>query len=270
MIPPRRAIRFVLVLAAASMFLLSMSGIVRLSGDAAAFSGIGVDVQYPSYAGAGATVPIVITASGGPAHDLGGNYTFRDIEVKAKNDTGVDFQPKSDINEAGVFRFNLTMPEEGGQTIEVSVNVTSKASVGNNETFTHVTFRIKVVEPILITAEVFNRGSVDAQDAVAKFFADGVLIHTQTFNVTAGSSIKLSYNWTVESIRDGKHVITVAVDDANDIVEFSDGNNVFTRTIYVGEQTNPAGAVLTIAVIVVSIFFVLTYLQKPVRRGKKF
>lgn len=254
---------------AAALLLLLLGG-ANPASEASAFSGISVDVQYPTYAGAGEKVPIVVTARGGPAYDLGGNYTFRDIEITADNDTGLDYNPKSDINEAGVFKFNITMPEKGGQTIEVKMNVTSKASVGRNETFTHVTFRIKVIEPVLISAEVFNRGLVDAEGAVAKFYADGVLIHTETFNISAGSSKTLFYNWTVESLRHGKHVITVVLDDTNSIVEFSDGNNVFTRTIYVGEQSNPAGAILTIAVIVMSIFFVLTYLQKPVRRGKKF
>jgi len=268
--PIGRRMASMLVAATALVLLLPAMGGMSPAAHAEAFSGINVDVQCPTSAGAGERVPVVVTARGGPAYDLGGNYTFRDIEVTADNDTGLDYNPKSDINEAGVFRFNITMPEKGGQTIEVKMNVTSKASVGRNETYTHVTFKIKVIEPVFISAEVFNRGLVDAEGAVAKFYADGVLIHTETFNISAGSTKTLFYNWTVESLRHGKHVITVTLDDANDIVEFSDGNNVFTRTIYVGEQTNPAGAILTIAVIVMSVFFVLTYLQKPVRRGKKF
>lgn len=258
------------ILTISVLLMLPIPGSVTPSSHAAGFSGISVDVQCPPYAGAGEKVPVVVTARGGPAYDVGGNYTFKGIEVKAKNDTGIDYNPKSDINEAGVFKFNITMPQVGGQTIEVSMNVTSKAWKGDDETYTHVSFKIKVIEPVVIAVDVFNRGLVDAVNATANFYADGVLIHKQTFNVSAGSSTTLYYNWTVESLRKGKHVIAVVIDEANDLVEFSDGNNVYTRAIYVGKQTNPAGAILTIAVIFVSVFFVLTYLQKPVRRGKKF
>jgi hypothetical protein len=62
----------------------------------------------------------------------------------------------------------------------------------------------------------------------------------------------------------------VTVDEPEGIVEFSNGNNELSLTIYVGEQGNPAGAILTVALILVGIIFVLTYLQKPAKRAKKF
>ncbi|HJX04762.1 MAG TPA: CARDB domain-containing protein, partial [Thermoplasmata archaeon] len=92
---------------------------------------------------------------------------------------------------------------------------------------------------------------------------------TQIMNLTAGSSQTITYNWTFSSIRSGKHVVTVKIDDPNGLVEFSDGNNEYSITIYVGEQGNPAGGILTVGLMIVIVLFVLTYLQKPAKRGKK-
>ena len=77
------------------------------------------------------------------------------------------------------------------------------------------------------------------------------------------------YNWTFVKIDEGKHVVSVAIDDPNRIAEFADGNNVFSQTIYVGDVGNPVGAVLTMGVIIMSVLVALTYLQKPPKRGKK-
>jgi len=65
-------------------------------------------------------------------------------------------------------------------------------------------------------------------------------------------------------------VITIVVDDANKLVEFSNGNNVYSLTIYIADTGNPLGAVLAIGVIVLSVFVGLMWLQKPQKRGKKF
>jgi subtilase family serine protease len=151
----------------------------------------------------------------------------------------------------------------------VTINATSRSTSTRASMTEDMNFKIKVVDPIVITAEVFNSGSVDANNVTANFLADGELLGTKVFNVSAGESVVLTYNWTFLKIDKGKHVVTVVLDDTNSLVEFSDGNNVLSRTIYVGGGGNPAGAILTIAVIVVSFFVVMTYFQKPAKKQKK-
>jgi hypothetical protein len=258
--------------AMAFLMTVSFAGILSPAPNASAttFSNIGIQVDHPSYAGMSEAVPIVITAYGGPAADLGGNYSLTEILISATNSTGFDWSPKPTMNELGVFAVNITMPGAAGQTATFTVNITSQSSDTMNQTYSTSQFKIKVVEPIVISAKVFNTGDVEAKNVTALFYADGTLIHTAEFNVSAGGSKTLSYNWTFASIKRGQHAVTITIDDANDIVEFSNGNNVVTRTIYVGEQGNPAGAVLTVLLIIVAAIFVLTYLQKPAKRAKKF
>ena len=236
--------------------------------NAEAYSGINIEFQRPAFAGKSQVVECTVRLSGGPAGDEGGNYTYR-IEMSAENSTGAVATPNTASDPSGFFRFNITMPGEAHQTLTVTVNATSKSTATSASRSTERDYKIKIVDPIVIAAKVFNVGDVDAKNVTAKFFADGELLGTRIFNVTAGGSAQLMYNWTFLKIADGKHVVTVMIDDANSLVEFSDGNNVLSKTIYVGDQGNPAGAVLTIAVIVASFFVVMTYFQKPGKKSKK-
>jgi hypothetical protein len=235
------------------------------------YSSINIQIDHPTYAGISEVVSIVVTASGGPAADLGGNYTVSLIEIDASNKTGWNYAPQAPQNAEGVFPIDLTMPATANQTVKFTVTVRSaSASDPDIEANASVEFKIKVVDPIKIVAEVFNNGNVEAANVTAEIYADGELLYTVEFNVSAESSRMVYYNWTFSSIKRGAHTITIKIDDPNELVEFSDGNNVLTKTIYVGEQSNPAGAIMTVLLIIVAVLFVLTYLQKPAKRTKKF
>ncbi|MCU0851945.1 MAG: hypothetical protein MUC90_01625 [Thermoplasmata archaeon] len=258
--------RAVILLMALSLAVPAIS-LLEPAEEAAAYSGISMDLVRPTYAAKSARVECTLTVYGGPAADMGGNYSYR-ATIEGENTTGGLVEPSSAASPTGVFKFNLTMPAFAPQTIDLVINVTSKgltlASV-STETF----YEIKVVDPILIKAEVFNVGEVDAKNVTVKIYADGALLQTRIINVSAQSSKTIMYNWTFLDIRDGKHVITVTVNDPDQLVEFSDGNNEFSQVIYVGEQSNVLGGILTMIVIVLSVFVALMWFSKPQRRSKK-
>lgn len=266
----RGAKRTLLAVLLALLLAVPIIAILQAVPSAAAYSGVNVDTNIPTYAGKSQTFVATITVTGGPAGDIGGNFSVKVEITEFENKTGFLVTPSSTVsNPTGVFLINMTMPGEAPQTIRLTVNATSKATSTRDSDYTVRTVTIKVVDPIVISAEVFNTGDVDAKNVTARFYADGDLLGSQTFNVTAGSSQVLVYNWTFLRISDGKHVVSVKVDDPNNIVEFSDGNNAFSRTIYVGTQGNPVGGILTMGIIVMSVLVVLTYLQKPIKRPKK-
>lgn len=265
-----RASRRVLLVVALA-FVLAVPGTAFLMGapEAAAWSGISVELDHPSFAAKGSKVPVLLTVSGGPAGELGGNYTYK-AEYDARNTTGAAITPSTGTSESGVFKMNITLPEDGPQTLKILINIKSQEWRTKSATFTNSTFEIKVIDPIVITATVYNSGLVDAENVTAKIYADDSLLSTMVFNVTAGSTKQLVYNWTFSKIESGKHIITVTVDDSAGVVEFSDGNNAFTRTIYIGSQGNPAGVALSIGVIIAAILVALMFMAKPPRRTKKF
>lgn len=254
---------------AALLTVLAMPAAVEVCSSAGAYSGITIQLDHPSFAGKTQTVECTLTIAGGPAEEGGGNYSY-DAEIVADNTTGSSVGPSTGSSATGVFKLNVTMPGEAPQNIKIRINATSKGGSPQVTKYLEQEFKMKVLDPIFITATVHNKGDVDALNATAKFYADGIYLASRVFNLTAGLSVKLFHNWTFESIRSGKHVITIVVDDANDLVEFSNGNNVYSRTIYVGDTGNPLGAVLAMGIIIASVFVGLIWLQKPGKRGKKF
>ena len=258
-----------MVIAASLMLLLAMpsAAMLQLAPDARAYSGITIDLDRPAFAGKEQSVQCTLTVAGGPASDLSGNYSYK-IEITGKNTTGSSATPSSGTSLTGIWGLNITMPDRASQTIKIKVNASSRNEATKEIKYLENEFEIKVVDPIVIRAEIFNNGPVDALNVTAKFFADGALLHTRIFNLSANSSTALIYTWTFLKIKEGKHVITVSIDDSGSVVEFSNGNNVFSRTIYVEQTSNPIGGVLTIAVIILSVFVGLMYLQKPIRRKK--
>jgi len=263
-----RAARAFLMLAIAFSMVFSVASVTHPTRDAAAWSGVSIDLDYPAYAAKGQIVECVLAVEGGPAGDSAGNYSYR-AEIVGTNTTGSAVNPSTGTSETGVFVLNVTMPNSAPQTIKIKINATSKRSSDSATANTEREFSMKVVDPIVILAAVFNYGPIDADNVTAMFYADSELLETRTFSVSAESYTQLEYNWTFLDIKKGKHVITVTIDDPNNIAEFSDGNNVFSKTIYVGKQGNPAGAALTIGVIIMSVLVALMYMSKPQSRKKK-
>jgi len=263
-----RVVRMFLMFVMASLMVAPVAWMTHPTADAAAVSGVSVVLDHPAYAGKGQIVECVLTVSGGPAEGTIGNFSYR-AEIIGTNTTGSAVTPSSAASATGVFILNITMPTTAPQTIKIRINATSKESATSTSTTAESDFSMKVVDPIVIRATVFNTGAVDAQNVTAKFYADGELLETRVISVSAGSSEQIEYNWTFLNIKKGKHVITVSVNDPDKVVEFSDGNNVFSRAVYVGQQGNPTGAVLTIGIIIMSVLVGLMYISKPPPRKKK-
>jgi CARDB len=262
----RRRGRLFGVLMTVALMAAGLAVLVSLPEPVSAYSDIEIQFDHPAFAGKSQVIPCRLVIDGGPAGDLGGNFTYK-AEIVADNTTGSSVSPSTKTSQTGIFTFNVTMPGEAPQTIKIKINATSKAST-KDSTYKVREYQMEVVDPIQISATVYNTGAVDAVGVTARFYADGTLLGTQTFDVSAGSSTNLLYNWTWMSVSGGKHVVTVTVDDPNGIVEFSDGNNVYTMTVYVGDQGNPVGAVLTVGVIIMAVLVTLTFMQKPARRKK--
>lgn len=259
-----RATRALSVSLVAFVMVASGACMLSLVPSASAYSPVEVSLEVPTFAGTLKTVQASLRVSGGPAADLDGNYTYA-AEIIASNKTGSSVSPSTGGDPGGVFSFNVTMPGEP-QKVKLRVNVTSKTDDGKQAVTLVREAEIKVVEPIVIKATVYNTGAAEARNVTATFYADGILLGSEVFDLAAGGSKEIVHNWTWANIASGKHVVTVKIDDPNKVVEFSDGNNVMSHTIYVGGQSNPLGAVLTVGLIVMSVFVALTWLAKPQKK----
>lgn len=249
---------------AALVMILSGASLLGIPGTASAYTPVEVSLDLPSFAGTLEVVPCTLKVTGGPAAIVGANYTYK-AEIIADNTTGSLVSPATGSAASGVFNFNITMPGEA-QTIKVKVNATSKSLDSTDFVYKVREYEIRVVSPIVITATVYNTGVVDAEDVKATFYADGILLGDMVFAVPAGGSTVVMYNWTWSNIAEGEHVVTVVLDEDDGLVEFSDGNNVYSKTVYVGSQGNPIGGVLTVAVIIMAVLVALMFMAKPAKR----
>ncbi len=255
------AVAFVAVLA-----MCSGAFLMTVAPNASAYTPIEITLDTPTFAGTLQKVDCTLKVSGGPAVEYGTNYTYK-AEIVADNTTGSSVSPSTGSAVSGVFNFTVTMPGEA-QTIKVRINATSKGESAADNVYKVREFEVKVVAPIILTAVVYNTGSVDVENATAAFYADGILLGTEVFGVEAGESASVVHNWTWANIAEGEHTITVVIDDDLGLVEFSDGNNVYTKTIYVGTEGNPVGAILTVGVIIMSVMVALMIMAKPQKRKK--
>lgn len=242
------------------------ASLIGLPENASAYSPVEISLNTPTFAGTLSTVSCILKITGGPAEEFDTNFTYK-AEIVASNKTGSSVSPSTGTSATGVFNLTVTMPGEA-QTIKVRINASSKGELSSDVVTKVRDFEVKVVQPIVITATVYNTGVVDAEDVSAKFYADGIYLGEQVFSLAAGSSKALTYNWTWANIADGEHVVSVVIDDKYGIVEFSDGNNVLSQTIYVGSQGNPIGAILSVGVIIMGVLVALMIMARPAKRKK--
>ncbi len=265
----RRVTRLIIGLFVVAAFVFPGALLSQSSTNVAGYSGLSIVFDHPEFAAVNQTVPCKVTMYGGPAADTGGNYNWTG-EVSAENSTGAELLPSAGaVSSTGIWFVNLTMPGSGPQTLTIKIVGTSTAKTGGASVTGTALFEMHVVVPILIKATVKNTGVVDANNVTAKIYADGVLLHSQLINVSAGSTATFTYNWTFLNIKSGRHVVTITVDEPAGVVEFSNGNNAFSQVIYIGTPGNPAAVGLTIGIIIAAILVVLMWLQKPVRRPLK-
>ena len=248
--------------------LVAIMGALPVADNAGAYTDISIGIDCPTFGAKKEVIECTLTVTGGPAGDLGGNFSYK-AEIMADNETGSLLSPSTGESSTGVFKLNITLPGYAPQTIKVRFNVTSEDLVSGDSTEKTRDVEIKVVDPIVLRATVHNTGSVAAVNVTAEFYADDIYLGMRTFNLAAGASTVIVFNWTWANIANGKHTATVVIDDTNGLVEFSNGDNVLILTIYVGDESNPLGAVLTVGVIIMAVFVFLTYLQKPSSTRKK-
>ncbi len=160
-----------------------------------------------------------------------------------------------------------------------SANIGAMSNIGDMVMIINVTspsgalwyvreFEIKVIEPIVISAEIFNSGDVDIRNATVEFYVDDDLISTDTLAyLPAGGSTKMSSQWVSEEIADGWHTSTVLVDVNDDgITDPGMGDIEINDKFYV-EGSNMS-ATLYIILGITALFFGMVIINGKMS-GKK-
>ena len=245
-------------------------------------SGPGVLATSPSY-GESATYKISIT--GGPASQKnvsGVNWSYiaylKGEFANAGNKSGplLETAAKAYSNQTGNFTFNVTAPIVEC-TVTLYVNATSAAQ-GNQSVIVERTMTIKVVKPVILTAQVHNSGSIGVRNIVVKFYVDDKYIGSKNIaSLAANASANVTLNWTVTEYTNGYHNAKMVIEGSGSMIVFSNGTNTQTTEFFIGQiGPDPFGKVWlalgVLLLVVVIVMFVMAYFstgRPPVQPVKK-
>lgn len=208
-------------------------------------------VQYLQPSGTGDVIVHVSTDR--PA----GNYTWN-----ASVSSGT-VAPTKGTTDAENFTVKVTAGTVLGDLV-LSIGLTN-GTVNQTEKYT-----IKVVKPVVISAEVRNSGNVTLTNVPVQFKADGAVINTTAFTIPANSTKTLTYNWTAGGLKDGEHTVEIVLDPNSEFVRFLDGSTTFTATFHKGGTIyGTLNIVLAIMVVLLLVVVFLTYTNRGKKKRKK-
>jgi hypothetical protein len=133
---------------------------------------------------------------------------------------------------------------------------------------TEKTIVISVVEPIVLSAELFNNTKVNFTDFAVYFEVDGKLVEGSRtlISVEAGGRTTATYNLITDSLSSGRHTFKVVAGSENiGQAEFEGGEGSF----YVGHSDYKLINILLVVLLIVLIIAVVYFYRKPVKNYGK-
>jgi hypothetical protein len=259
--------------------------LLSLPINTAAQEDVHVFITGPDTLPTNTTAQYTIRITGGPADVEGANGTFRFIgHLDMPDPLGAVMDPQDGVSDKKTFYVNITTPNNP-QDMTMVINGTSTTNVTNmNETMWSgdVSKAISVFEPyrVNITAVVKNPSPADVRDAKVTFYVDDELIGNKTVNLDANSTETVSIEWVAPPEEKGLHTVEVRVNDDGSILEFNTGDNVMTKTIYVGKRperpVSPImafsnGGLIFVLMFFAFVFFLVTvFMWWRTRRGRAY
>ncbi|MCK4455543.1 MAG: hypothetical protein KAU99_04265, partial [Thermoplasmata archaeon] len=152
------------------------------------------------------------------------------------------------------------------------VNVTS--SLENETDFKLVKTKIKVVGPIVLTAEIHNPLEYELKGVPVDFYVkkpsetQSRLVGSSTIeSIAPGESEFASFDWIIASPESGQYELTVVVDlDRDGVVDESAGDSKAVSYFYVGGGVNYITWILVVLIIALASLAAVWLVTKPRRR----
>lgn len=247
-----------------ALFLLSVLLLSAVPANASDTTPLYVSVTGPTVIGKGETAQYLVEAVGGPAEVSGGNYSYK-ASIMGPNTEDAYVLPTTGKSVTGRFYLNVTARGEVSSVI-LRVNVTSSSQTESvNKT---VYYRITVVEPVTIVANIENGGNAQVNGLPVTIYADGKPIYSTNVTIAPGATYTLRYNWTDPELESGEHVITIILDPEQEFVTFEGGGTTYTMTFYYGKEDFGTWNILLAVLSGLLIFLTYSFYRRPTRRRK--
>lgn len=150
-------------------------------------------------------------------------------------------------NSTNVFYYNVTFPSEP-QTVYITVQ--GIGDTDNVNLTNTAQYPIKVVYPIMFTANVHNSAAITLYNIPVNFYVDNKYIGNQTISlISPNSTANTTFSWIVSSVGSGQHTIKFVVNST--YIYFNNGQNSYQYQIYIGTIPNYSWVWYTFVVVVV-------------------
>lgn len=180
-------------------------------------------------------------------------------EMTGENTTGGSITPINATSGEGVFKVEIRGPTTPGK---ITIKVNASAIEATNTWYRTKEFDIDIVKPIYIEANLVNNADIAVGNVTVSMLVDGKLMQTEKYNLSSQQTIALNFSWVTASISEGKHTVTLMIDDQTNFIGFSSGKKVLTLDVYYSQSGNILRGVLVLMIIFVAIILVLTFIQK--------
>lgn len=194
------------------------------------------------------------------------NYSYN-ASIVGTNIFEATISPDNGTSKLGIFMIAITGPINIGDG-ELKVRINASAEELEVTHFQIKEFAFKVVKPVKVSATLSNTGEEDAENVTVTMYIDGDLKDEKVYDIPAGGTVEVSFNWTFASIETGKHEVTLIADVLDELVEFTEGNNILHDTIYYSPPGNAIRGIISVIIIFVCVVLILTILQKSGARPK--
>jgi len=152
------------------------------------------------------------------------------------------------------------------------VNVTS--SLENESDYKLVKTKIKVVGPIVLTAEIHNPLEYELKGVPVDFYVrkpsetEDRLVGSSTIeSIAPGMSEYASFDWIIADPELGQYTLTVVVDlDRDGTIDENAGDSVAISYFYVGGGVNYVTWILVALIIALALLGAMWLISKPKRR----
>lgn len=218
-----------------SLIALLMSVLLAIPLNTMAQDDVHVFITGPDTLPTNTTVQYTIQITGGPAEVEGGNWSYNG-RIDMLSPAGATMDPQEAISAEKIFKVNITSPM-AAQEMTMIINGSSATNETNAVWSGEVVKTIDVFKPYIvnISAVVRNPGPADVKGAKVTFYVDGELIGNKTLDLAANTTQNVNWEWVASPEEKGLHGVEVRINDEGTLLEFDSGDNIMTKTIYVGE-----------------------------------
>ncbi|MCD6383027.1 MAG: hypothetical protein J7L88_01035, partial [Thermoplasmata archaeon] len=165
---------------------------------------------------------------------------------------------------AGTYTIKIKVTPDSGRDRDNQVTVTFTVDVRVPNLYvdkSNVTFSKRNPAPgetVLITVEIYNKGTADAKDVRVALKIDGKeLPQAKTVSVKAGESTKVEFEWKAT---EGSHKIEVAVNERKSLKETTYDDNTVTSVMSVEKVYLPSTLATYLVIVLVVILILLALL----------